>query len=194
MWAYFVVFWLIPAMLYVDGLKKRRSARLAMWCFNLFIHMIALMFSSVMVLYNHLTTSYLYFDNYCVVATIFLVLTPLWLAPFFLSVLVYVYMDKKNIMNRPPESVIFLNENGNECANIDGIQSNVHEEADEALNENGTNEEAIGENELPTYNELENSELPKYDDLGTTRVQIGKRIIVIDKSLEVSTFKNSSDV
>ena len=51
-----------------------------------------------------------------------------------------------------------------------------------------------GENDLPSYSELEGMDLPTYADLGTKRVQIGSNVIVLDKNLHVSTFKNAVNV
>ena len=51
-----------------------------------------------------------------------------------------------------------------------------------------------GDTELPSYREVEELDLPSYEDLGTKRVQIGTNVIVVDKDFQVSTFKTASNV
>ena len=49
------------------------------------------------------------------------------------------------------------------------------------------------ENKIPSYTEVEDMDLPSYEDLGTKRLQIGFNVIVMDKNMHVTTF-NSSNV
>jgi len=44
--------------------------------------------------------------------------------------------------------------------------------------------------EPPSYTEVEDTELPSYEDLGAKQVQIGSKVIVVDKDFQVSTFTN----
>ena len=52
----------------------------------------------------------------------------------------------------------------------------------------------FGENALPSYNELEDMDIPTYEDLGTKWIQLGSNVFVMDKNFDVSTFKSSSNV
>ena len=42
----------------------------------------------------------------------------------------------------------------------------------------------------PNYSDVLDPELPSYDDLGAKQVQIGSKVIVVDKDFQVSTFTN----
>ena len=91
---YFFVFWVLPAISYVEGLEKRKEGKLVWWCLTVFVHVLGMDFSCVMIIYNHITSPYLHFDTTCIVAIVLLVITPLFLVPLFLPVIVYLHMDK----------------------------------------------------------------------------------------------------
>jgi hypothetical protein len=50
-----------------------------------------------------------------------------------------------------------------------------------------------GDTELPSYREVEELDLPSYEDLGTKRMQIARNVIVVDRDFQVSTFKTASN-
>ena len=89
-------------------------------------------------------------------------------------------------------------------AGTGNIVSSILETQDHRVQEEnytGTQQEAGGwdiiemsevtenETELPSYDIAEVEDLPAYTDLGTRRVQIGRNVIVVDKKLQVSTYK-----
>ena len=55
---YFLVFWVLPAISYVEGLEKRKEGKLVWWCLTVFVHVLGMDFSSVMIIYNHITSPY----------------------------------------------------------------------------------------------------------------------------------------
>ena len=258
------MFWVLPAISYREGLEKREGGKLVWWCLTVFVHVLGMDLSCVMIIYNHITSPYLHFDTTCIVAIVLLVITPLFLVPLFLPVIVYLHMDKDVMViqsrqvQRPPrrhherlshphlmaqeraptntptptipaDDAILSNllvlarshyssvldssvslvaniwENVSVTDNTENTQimemgNSGPSEAEEPREDVGWEMMDIpevtdyGDNELPSYREVEDLDLPSYEDLGTKRLKIGTNVIVVDKDFQVSTFKTASNV
>ena len=77
---YYGVAWIVPAIMYRQGVINRKKKRLLLWCLTIFVQTLCMVITCIMILYNHSTSRYLAFDATCVVAVILLVMTPIFLA------------------------------------------------------------------------------------------------------------------
>jgi len=253
---YFGLAWLVPAINYMQGVMDKKEKKLLVWCVSITINTMLIIYSCVMILYNHATSSYLTFDATCIIAVIFLILTPVFLTSLFFSVSVFFSMDKVLIpmvshqleirpARRPSRQVtapILTTQRGtannntsspntyasssnnnasssnnnasssiipdaiNTASIIDMARSQYSSVVDRSTNMlgnmwGGTNNSDSAEmiqpesqnsssTEPPSYTEVEDTELPSYEDLGAKQVQIGSKVIVVDKDFQVSTFTN----
>ena len=62
------------------------------------------------------------------------------------------------------------------------------------INRPADEETTNGENELPSSSKVKDTDLPTYEKLGTKRMQIGTKVIVVDKDFQVSTFSSGANV
>jgi len=244
-WFYYLIFWTAPAMSFFYGLEHRKKWMLCCWCISLVFNVFVLDFCCGMVIYNHATELHLNYDTTFNLAVAILCLTPIWLLPFFLSLIVVMNMDK-NIDQQPatvPEVIPMVQRDSEAtCTGENGTnnrqQPRAHEESTnpqitqlsfnpssligaaqaggssvlqsifgeseiESNSRRGSRSQTNGESaadpvshedRLPSYSEVDNMGLPSYEELGTARVQIGSSVIVMDKSLNISTFTDPTVV
>merc|ERR1711915_788133 len=99
-WLYYLIFWMAPAISFFYGLDHRKKWMLCSWCISLIFNVFVLDFCCAMVIYNHATELHLNYDSTFNLAIVILCFTPIWLLPFFLSLIVVMNMNK-NIDQQP---------------------------------------------------------------------------------------------